>query len=567
MTTETLTTPAQIAKEAIRQIALRRIVPTPENYARMYGEISGAAPGAAAKPAADGNAWADTLRNFAQAWEARLPGITQARKRETFERVLARNRGDASDLQVRLGGLVKSWGADASAAVALEVFTPAGEQAPGQPVAEPATAPPESPENERDVSLLLRELLAQAVGNAVSDRLGYTAEQIAEGAALGAALRGAGTRAQLAAEADKLRSFWLKLELHGAGQQEVITGLALLLQLLLSNIGELTSDDRWLKGQIEKLSELVRAPTDSRALAEAESAMREVIFRQGTLNYSLSEARQALKAMLASFIDRLAEMSVNTGGFRTRIEGYAVKIEQTDDLTRLSHIVRDLLSDTRGMQSDIVRAHDDLEAARKRAEEYETKVRDLESRLEHVSGLVCEDQLTSALNRRGLDEAFQKESARCERGAQPLSVAVLDLDNFKNFNDRLGHQAGDSALIHLVDVVREAIRPTDVLGRYGGEEFVILLPDTDLAAAEVAMVRVQRALTRRFFLHNNERLLITFSAGIAQLASGENRESVLERADRALYEAKRLGKNRVVTAPGQEPSAATPPAGSPAHSA
>jgi diguanylate cyclase len=260
-------------------------------------------------------------------------------------------------------------------------------------------------------------------------------------------------------------------------------------------------------------------------------------------------------------------MSAHTGDFRGKIEGYAARIEETDDFTHLSKIVQDLLSDTRGMQSDIGRTHDELLAAQRRAEEYETRVRSLESQLEHVSGLVCEDPLTSALNRRGLDEAFQKESARCQRGGQPLSVAVLDVDNFKQLNDRLGHQAGDYALMHLVDVVREAIRPTDVLGRYGGEEFVILLPDTDIEAAETATVRVQRALTRRFFLHNNERQLITFSAGVAQFVEGEGWDAVLDRADRALYEAKHQGKNRVVLAQAVTPAGATPAAGSPARSA
>lgn len=565
MTTGTLIKPAEIAKETIRQIALRRIVPTPDNYAKLYAEISGLEDAPARKPvAADAGAWADTLSEFARAWDSRVAGVTQARKRETLDRVLARNRGDSGELQTRLRRLLKTWSAGAPAQGLATLEAEPVHAAAAESV-KPA-ALPESLESERDVPRFLRDLLAQAVANAVSERLGYTAEQVAEGAALGAALRTATAREQLAEQAERLRQFWIKLELHGAGQQEVITGLALLLQLLLSNIGELTSDDRWLKGQIEKLRELVRQPTDTNALMEAERAMREVIFRQGTLNHSLNEARQALKEMLASFIDRLAAMSVHTGDFRGKIEVYATRIEETDDLTHLSHIVRDLLSDTRGMQSDIVRAHDDLEAARRRAEEYESQVRDLESRLEHVSGLVCEDQLTSALNRRGLDEAFQKESARCERGGQPLSVAVLDLDNFKNFNDRLGHQAGDNALVHLVEVVREAIRPTDVLGRYGGEEFVILLPDTDLAAAEVAMVRVQRALTRRFFMHNNERLLITFSAGIAQLAEGESREAVLDRADRALYEAKRLGKNRVVPAPDVSAPPPIRPADSQAHS-
>jgi diguanylate cyclase len=127
-------------------------------------------------------------------------------------------------------------------------------------------------------------------------------------------------------------------------------------------------------------------------------------------------------------------------------------------------------------------------------------------------------------------------------------VAVLDLDNFKRLNDTYGHQAGDDALVHLMNVVRKTLRPTDITARYGGEEFVILFSETTLPQAVQAMNRLQRELTKRFFLHNNERLLITFSAGVAQFKTGETQDAVIERADRAMYQAKLQGKNRVVAA-------------------
>ena len=562
MTTATLSNPPEIAKEVIRQIALRRMPPTPDNYARLYGEVSGVMQVDPTSPlkAPDAAGWSDALRDFLRAWDASIAGLTQARKREMVERLLERRSPNAAELHKRFSRLVKSWGEGASSprepAVALD-------GTPDAPLATPPAPHAGAPRRdgcEEDLRIV-RDLVAETLTNAVNARLGYTAGQIAEGAALAAAVRASPTGKELAAQAERLRHFWATLEMHGAGQQEVVTGLTLLLQLLLSNIAELTADDRWLKGQMERLKTLVSAPMNVHSIADAHRSMREVIAKQGSVNHSLDEARQALKAMLASFIDRLGTMTTHTGDFHGKIDGYATRIEATDDIGHLSQIVQDLLTDTREMQSDIGRTHDDLQAAQRRAEEYETKVRDLESQLEHVSGLVCEDPLTSALNRRGLDEAFQKESARCQRGGKPLSVAVLDVDNFKLMNDRLGHQAGDYALMHLVEVVREAIRPTDVLGRYGGEEFVILLPDTGSEAAEVATVRVQRALTRRFFLHNNERQLITFSAGVAECVEGESWAKVLDRADRALYEAKRLGKNRVVLAD------ATPAAGSQARSA
>jgi diguanylate cyclase len=124
----------------------------------------------------------------------------------------------------------------------------------------------------------------------------------------------------------------------------------------------------------------------------------------------------------------------------------------------------------------------------------------------------------------------------------------MDVDNFKKLNDTHGHQAGDEALVHLARVTRETIRPQDTLARYGGEEFVVLLPDTELDDAVKAMTRVQRELTRKFFLHKNEKILITFSCGVAEQGETENSAGAVKRADQAMYLAKRAGKNRVVAA-------------------
>ncbi len=171
----------------------------------------------------------------------------------------------------------------------------------------------------------------------------------------------------------------------------------------------------------------------------------------------------------------------------------------------------------------------------------------MQAELDSASKLVRHDQLTGVLNRRGLEEAYEKESSRARRRRTPLCVGLLDIDNFKKLNDSLGHDAGDAALIHLATVIRDTMRPQDTCARFGGEEFIILLPDTSLEDAQKALTRLQRELTKRFFLHNNEKQLITFSAGVTALSEDDTQASIMKRADEAMYTAKKSGKNRVVT--------------------
>lgn len=195
-----------------------------------------------------------------------------------------------------------------------------------------------------------------------------------------------------------------------------------------------------------------------------------------------------------------------------------------------------------------MRSRDELRASRERAERAEQKIAELQRELDEASRLMRHDQLTGVLNRRGIEEIFGKESARTQRRGSPLCVALLDIDNFKRLNDTFGHNAGDGALIHLADVIRRNLGPNDTVARLGGEEFIILYPDCDLDEAAAALTRLQRELTREYFLADERKLLITFSAGVTLWQPGEAVEAVIARADDAMYEAKRTGRNKVVKA-------------------
>lgn len=155
------------------------------------------------------------------------------------------------------------------------------------------------------------------------------------------------------------------------------------------------------------------------------------------------------------------------------------------------------------------------------------------------------DELTGVFNRRHLEAEMSVQVARSERRGSPLTVALLDIDHFKEINDRFGHQAGDAALRHVTDVMGRSIRGVDIFGRYGGEEFLLLMPDTPVDKAQVLCNRLRDAvrLTRPDAFHDTDS--ITLSGGVAQHRTGESPDQVIRRADLALYHAKTTGRDRI----------------------
>ncbi len=152
------------------------------------------------------------------------------------------------------------------------------------------------------------------------------------------------------------------------------------------------------------------------------------------------------------------------------------------------------------------------------------------------------DELTQIYNRTYFEEIFDKETAYYERENRALSFIMLDVDNFKSFNDTYGHQVGDEILFELAHLIQERVRETDTFARWGGEEFVLILPHATLEVA-VGVAEKTRELIASHIFKND--LKITCSFGVTSFKSGDRQKSVMKRADNALYRAKESGRNRV----------------------
>ena len=549
---------AERAKAALRRLAQARLEPTPENYARAFAAEMGQ-PWAGSEPPASGVAWAQLIERLARGLGQPGRQWTLARRRDSLTRVLGGSRSDVQRLLQRLQSLLTAWEDDHADEPVHSQFAEldAVVEVPPEPAVTTATAAAELPDQAARadtppaaaaswpplVAVLHRTVRAGLPAEDVraaelAERLAALADAVAADGATPAHV------ADIAAHCDLVRRFF-------AHRHQLVEQLADLCRELTQGLTELSEDPSWTRGQCEALQARLQVGVSVHGLRSAAELLADTRQRQQALQGQRRDARDALKGLLNRMLGEVDELGSQAGRFHQAVAGHAQAIARADSLESLATVVTALLQDSRHAQSAVGQSQQRLQHDRSHAMALEQRVRDLEAELRRLSDEVSTDALTQVANRRGLAAAFEAEQARSQRAgpaAAPLSVALMDVDDFKRLNDRLGHAAGDAALKSLAAAVRARLRPVDHLARFGGEEFVVLMPGTALDEAQQALSRLQRALSASLFMHGGEEVFVTFSTGVTVWREGELLEATLARADEAMYEAKRTGKNRTCTA-------------------
>jgi diguanylate cyclase len=596
---EQIQSATEIARRTLSQLAKEGLSPTPENYEAIYNKIIGkkadassAASQALLKALANSDKktasyialekkiasaiekqnwvavendlqvllsqsatnttmeinWALMIRALLRQLETSHKGTTLSHKKEGLNRVLTNFAKDPVVLAEKIQALMRSWGSEASA---IEVQTSSPNTTQHEQNLSAATSDLADKENGNSASQL-QDMLARTLDLALLPLLKEASEAQKNAQDLLEQLRSQTAQPVTAVSANQLKDILFTIETERENQQDIHQTLIDLLRLLAKSMAGLAVEDTWLQGQLSIVNDVLSKPIDMTALGNAVGSLKELVHKQSNLKPALHDAQGLIKKMAETFIARLVDMTETTDEYHHKIESHQHKLSDVNSIDELNGVLQNVLEDTRMIGLTVQRTREEFNDSKAKVTQAEQKIQELTSVLEYINEVASEDYLTGTLNRRGMEEALEREFSRADRHNTSLCIAMMDIDHFKKINDALGHSTGDDALAHFAKVIKNVKRATDVLARYGGEEFIIILPNTEQEDAIKVIERVQRKLTKEFFMHSDERVVITFSAGVAQRIGEETPDEIIPRADAALYAAKNSGRNRVMAASTQQ---------------
>ncbi|HHJ4328413.1 TPA: GGDEF domain-containing protein, partial [Klebsiella pneumoniae] len=291
-------------------------------------------------------------------------------------------------------------------------------------------------------------------------------------------------------------------------------------------------------------------------LALSDTGHREFARYLKQLNERLSSVLGSLSQAHEGYSDSLQSSLDLDQALREQVSGLQSSVQDATDLPSLKQNLESRLDGLLNTVIEHRRQRDSLEAVMVermqgllgKVAEMEQEAQGFRQHIEEQRQKALTDTLTGLPNRAAWNERLELEMARWQRYGSELLLAVLDIDHFKRINDGYGHLAGDKVLKLIASELRKRLRKTDFMARFGGEEFVLLIPGTPMDGGRQLLETLRSAIEACPFHFRGEPVTITLSAGLTAFKGDESTDSAFERADQALYRAKREGRNRVIQA-------------------
>ncbi len=314
-----------------------------------------------------------------------------------------------------------------------------------------------------------------------------------------------------------------------------------LLLVCLSGIAELKAGDQTLSDKIKELSDILVKVLDGKVdLPPALGAELEQVFDELVVQkYLIAKERENAKKVFVAFTKTIRDMSESSGEFDESLTEQIEVIEAAENMTDILSAKDVVLGYTKEIQAQTHAMREELEESKRNTSE-------LTELLEQVESKAMIDSLTQVFNRGAYNMEIGKMIKRFKRYKEPAALFMIDIDHFKKFNDEYGHKAGDAVLTLVASVIQEAVRDTDVVFRYGGEEFVVLLNKIDSGNAQKVAEKVRAEIESHHLTNKKAVLKVTASLGFSCFKEGDSETTVFERADKALYQGKQSGRNQVV---------------------
>jgi diguanylate cyclase len=311
-----------------------------------------------------------------------------------------------------------------------------------------------------------------------------------------------------------------------------------LLVVCLDGIGQMVPQKEALYSALKTLCDVVRKVTRPKPLTGMGKDIEDFFKRQILENRFRETKNETVKQIVLDLSETIKQIASTTDGFDQKME---ISMEGIQSAST----IEDILALKDGIIEELVKVRVNSQSLKLAVNEYKKTTQSLSVKLEETEAKALVDSLTNVLNRNAYNMKIIQMMREFSQSKNYFCLLVLDIDHFKKFNDTYGHKAGDRVLKSVAASVQDSLRASDLVFRYGGEEFVVILNGIQGDNALKLADKIRQGVEKDYFVDKDKKLKVTISLGVACVTEGESELELFERADKAMYVAKRKGRNRV----------------------